>query len=39
MTVSSRTSTGLSTAKRELLARLLKEKGIGAAQSEMIPRR
>ena len=35
----SKTSTGLSTAKRELLARLLKEKGIGAAQPEMIPRR
>ena len=39
MKESSKTSTGLSTAKRELLARLLKEKGIGAAQSEMIPRR
>lgn len=39
MNESTKTSTGLSTAKRELLARLLKEKGIGAAQAETIPRR
>ncbi|HEX7333142.1 MAG TPA: condensation domain-containing protein [Pyrinomonadaceae bacterium] len=35
----SKTSTGLSPAKRELLARLLKQKGVGAPQAEMIPRR
>jgi hypothetical protein len=39
MKESSKTTTGLSTAKRELLARLLKQKGIGAAQTELIPRR
>lgn len=39
MNESSTTRTGLSTAKRELLARLLKQKGIGTAQPEMIPRR
>src|SRR5262245_35775946 len=35
----SKTTTGLSAAKRELLARMLKQKGIGAAQTELIPRR
>jgi hypothetical protein len=39
MKESSKTTTGLSTAKRELLARLLKQKGIGTAQAELIPRR
>jgi hypothetical protein len=35
----SKTTTGLSAAKRELLARMLKQKGIGTAQAELIPRR
>lgn len=39
MTESSKTTTGLSPAKRELLARLLKQKGIGAGQADVIPRR
>lgn len=39
MNESSKTTTGLSTAKRELLARMLKQKGIGTAQAELIPRR